>query len=71
MSSGLSERRRDRVSEVNMNPPKRLRAAGSGAETPRGEQGGERSAVDVVGDGLIDSRGNADLKQNIQQKGQV
>ncbi|XP_040003101.1 UDP-GlcNAc:betaGal beta-1,3-N-acetylglucosaminyltransferase-like protein 1 isoform X3 [Xiphias gladius] len=47
MSSGLSERRRDRVSEVNMNPPKRLRAAGSGAETPRGEQGGERSAVDV------------------------
>ncbi|KAG7223760.1 hypothetical protein INR49_026442 [Caranx melampygus] len=39
MSSGLSEQRRDALSETDMNPPKKkLCTAGGGAETSRGEQ---------------------------------
>lgn len=48
MSSGLFEQQ-DGDSEVDMNPPKRLRTADNEAETPSGEKK-ERGAVDVVGD---------------------
>ncbi|XP_071360771.1 queuosine-tRNA galactosyltransferase isoform X5 [Trachinotus anak] len=65
MSSGLSEQRRD------MNPPKkRLRTGDGGAETPRGEQQEEGSAVDVVGDELTDSQDNTELKRSTQQREQ-